>query len=132
MGGSGDEKDSEAPIVTGIGGGTKLAGWRAVRNGTAEVDRAQAEPRGVSGILRGLPACRRAIFTVCALFSYRHMSEVVEYQSWVCLICGWIYNEQEGLPDEGIPAGTRFADIPTDWRCPLCDVGKEDFVVVDF
>lgn len=54
------------------------------------------------------------------------MSEVTEYQSWVCLICGWIYNEAEGLPDEGIAPGTRFADIPDDWRCPLCDVGKSD------
>ncbi|KAF1026553.1 MAG: Rubredoxin-2 [Burkholderia plantarii] len=59
------------------------------------------------------------------------MSEVVAYKSWVCLICGWIYNEAEGLPDEGIPAGTRFEDIPDDWRCPLCDVGKEDFVTVE-
>ncbi|MDW9238071.1 rubredoxin family protein [Burkholderia thailandensis] len=61
-----------------------------------------------------------------------NMSEVVEYKSWVCLICGWVYNEAEGLPDEGIAAGTRFADIPDNWRCPLCDVGKEDFVVVEF
>jgi rubredoxin len=60
------------------------------------------------------------------------VSEVVEYKSWVCLICGWIYNESQGLPDEGIAPGTRFADIPADWRCPECDVGKEDFVVVDF
>ncbi|WP_213228477.1 rubredoxin [Burkholderia sp. NK8] len=60
------------------------------------------------------------------------VSEVIEYKSWVCLICGWIYNEEEGLPDEGIPAGTRFDDIPVDWRCPLCDVGKADFVVVEF
>ena len=60
------------------------------------------------------------------------VSEVIEYKSWVCLICGWIYNEKEGLPDEGIAAGTRFADIPEDWRCPLCDVGKGDFVVVEF
>jgi rubredoxin len=56
----------------------------------------------------------------------------MEYKSWVCLICGWIYNEEEGLPDEGIPAGTRFADIPADWRCPLCDVGKDEFAVVEF
>jgi len=60
------------------------------------------------------------------------VSEVIEFKSWVCLICGWIYNEEEGLPDEGIPAGTRFDDIPADWRCPLCDVGKADFVVVEF
>jgi rubredoxin len=60
------------------------------------------------------------------------VSEVLEYKSWVCLICGWIYNEEEGLPEEGIMAGTRFVDIPDAWRCPLCDVGKEDFVVVEF
>ncbi len=57
---------------------------------------------------------------------------IVEYKSWVCLICGWIYNEEEGLPDEGITAGTRFADIPEDWRCPLCDVSKAEFAVVEF
>jgi len=58
--------------------------------------------------------------------------DVTEYKSWVCLICGWIYNEEEGLPEEGITPGTRFADIPEDWRCPLCDVGKAEFAVVEF
>jgi rubredoxin len=57
---------------------------------------------------------------------------IVEYKSWVCLICGWIYNEEEGLPEDGIAAGTRFADIPEDWRCPLCDVSKAEFAVVEF
>jgi rubredoxin len=60
------------------------------------------------------------------------VSEVLEYKSWVCLICGWIYNEEDGLPEEGIAAGTRFAEIPDTWRCPLCDVGKDDFVAVEF
>lgn len=60
------------------------------------------------------------------------MSEVLEYKSWVCLICGWIYNEQDGVPEDGILPGTRFADIPANWRCPLCDVGKEDFAAVEF
>ena len=60
------------------------------------------------------------------------MSEVLEYKSWVCLICGCIYNEQDGVPEDGIPPGTRFADIPANWRCPLCDVGKEDFAAVEF
>nr|WP_205193401.1 MULTISPECIES: rubredoxin [Burkholderiaceae] len=48
------------------------------------------------------------------------------------MICGWIYNEEEGLPEEGIAPGTRFADIAEDWRCPLCDVGKAEFAVVEF
>ncbi|CBW75784.1 Rubredoxin [Mycetohabitans rhizoxinica HKI 454] len=60
------------------------------------------------------------------------VSDVIEYKSWVCLICGWIYNEADGLPDEGIAPGTRFADIPAHWRCPLCDVSKADFAVVEF
>ncbi|CAB3806024.1 Anaerobic nitric oxide reductase flavorubredoxin [Paraburkholderia caffeinitolerans] len=75
------------------------------------------------------PACKTASNPnekVCVV------SEVIEYKSWVCLICGWVYNEEDGLPDEGIAAGTRFADIPDDWRCPLCDVGKADFVAVEF
>lgn len=59
-------------------------------------------------------------------------SETIEYKSWICVICGWIYNEEEGLPDENLPPGTRFSDIPDDWRCPLCDVGKEDFAVLEF
>jgi len=61
-----------------------------------------------------------------------HMNDVIEHKSWVCLICGWVYNEAEGLPNEGIKAGTHFANIPEDWRCPLCDVGKAEFTVVEF
>ena len=56
----------------------------------------------------------------------------IEFKQWVCVICGWIYDEAAGVPDEGIPAGTRWADVPQDWRCPLCDVGKEDFALVEF
>lgn len=52
------------------------------------------------------------------------------FQQWVCLLCGWVYDEAEGLPEEGIAPGTKWADVPDDWRCPLCDVGKEDFAMV--
>jgi rubredoxin len=55
-----------------------------------------------------------------------------QFRQWVCVICGWIYDEAEGVPDEGIARGTRWADVPADWRCPLCDVGKEDFAMVEF
>ncbi|WP_083384073.1 MULTISPECIES: rubredoxin [Cupriavidus] len=54
------------------------------------------------------------------------------FQQWICLICGWVYDEAAGLPEEGIAPGTRWADVPEDWRCPLCDVGKEDFAMVPF
>jgi len=55
-----------------------------------------------------------------------------DLKQWVCVICGWIYDEAAGLPEEGIAPGTRWADVPADWRCPLCDVGKEDFALVEF
>jgi rubredoxin len=48
-----------------------------------------------------------------------------------CKICGHIYDPAEGDPDSGIQAGTAFNDIPIDWVCPLCGVGKEDFTPVE-
>ncbi|WP_078084716.1 FAD-dependent oxidoreductase [Microbulbifer mangrovi] len=49
---------------------------------------------------------------------------------WECMVCGWVYDEARGAPEEGIPAGTRWEDIPDDWTCPECGVGKEDFDMV--
>ena len=46
---------------------------------------------------------------------------------WKCVVCGFIYDEAEGLPDEGIPAGTIWGDVPGDWECPDCGVTKDDF-----
>jgi rubredoxin len=61
-----------------------------------------------------------------------HAVSADDFKQWVCVICGWVYDEAAGLPDEGIAPGTRWADVPADWRCPLCDVGKEDFALVEF
>ncbi|RJP70561.1 MAG: rubredoxin [Comamonadaceae bacterium] len=49
------------------------------------------------------------------------------YQSYICEACGYVYHEADGDPDGGLPPGTRFADIPDDWACPLCGVTKADF-----
>ena len=50
---------------------------------------------------------------------------------WECIVCGLIYDESEGWPDDGIPAGTRWEDVPEDWLCPDCGVGKQDFECID-
>ncbi|MEE4277072.1 MAG: rubredoxin [Halieaceae bacterium] len=50
-----------------------------------------------------------------------------EFRKYECIVCGLIYNEAEGCPDDGIPPGTRWDDVPEDWLCPDCGVGKEDF-----
>lgn len=55
-----------------------------------------------------------------------------EFRQWVCVICGWIYDEAAGCPEDGLAPGTRWAEVPDDWRCPLCDVGKTDFALVEF
>jgi len=47
-----------------------------------------------------------------------------------CEVCGYIYNPSEGDADSGIQPGTAFEDVPGDWECPLCGVGKEDFTLV--
>jgi rubredoxin len=52
-------------------------------------------------------------------------------KKWQCIVCGFIYDEAEGLPDEGIDAGTKWEDIPDDWCCPECAVSKEDFEMVE-
>jgi len=46
---------------------------------------------------------------------------------WKCDICGWIYNEKYGMPEDGIAPGTPFEAIPDDWYCPECGVSKLDF-----
>lgn len=51
---------------------------------------------------------------------------------YMCGPCGWIYDEDLGNPEHGLPAGTKFEDIPDDWKCPECGVGKEDFYLLDF
>jgi rubredoxin len=53
------------------------------------------------------------------------------FRSWMCLICGWIYEEEAGLPEEGIAPGTRWEDIPMNWTCPECGARKEDFEMVE-
>ena len=46
---------------------------------------------------------------------------------YVCNVCGWIYNEEKGAPNLGIEPGTKWADVPEDFICPPCGVGKDQF-----
>ena len=46
-----------------------------------------------------------------------------------CKVCGWIYDEAKGDPDNGIAPGTRFEDLPAEFICPLCGAPKEEFEV---
>ena len=48
-------------------------------------------------------------------------------KKYVCTICGWVYDEEKGDPDNGIEPGTKFEDLPDDFVCPECGVDKEQF-----
>jgi len=50
-------------------------------------------------------------------------------KKYVCTICGYVYDPAVGDPDSGIAPGTPFEDLPEDWVCPLCGVGKDQFEV---
>ncbi len=47
---------------------------------------------------------------------------------YVCTVCGWVYDPQEGDPANDIAAGTSFENLPDDFLCPICGVGKDQFV----
>ena len=46
---------------------------------------------------------------------------------YVCSVCGYVYDETKGDPDHGIEPGTKWEDVPEDYECPLCGVGKDLF-----
>jgi rubredoxin len=56
------------------------------------------------------------------------MTEFVKYK---CRICGWIYDENLGIPEEGINPKTKWEDVPEDWVCPDCGANKSDFDMVE-
>lgn len=52
-------------------------------------------------------------------------------KKYVCEVCGWEYDPAEGVPEAGIAPGTPFEDLPDDFECPVCSVGKDQFTEAD-
>ena len=48
-------------------------------------------------------------------------------KQYVCIVCGYVYEEEQGDPDNGVAPGTVWANVPEDWLCPICHVGKDQF-----
>jgi rubredoxin len=63
--------------------------------------------------------------------SLRNIDMANNYKKYMCVVCGFVYNEEEGLPDEGIAPGTRWKDIPNEWECPDCAANKADFELIE-
>jgi rubredoxin len=70
--------------------------------------------------------CAFILNFVQSLYYYLNiLGEAME--KWECTVCGYIYDPEEGDPDNGISGGTSFEDLPEDWVCPECGAGKDQF-----
>ena len=93
---------------------------------------ARPAPSGLSAAAPDVPAhigtARRASASGTSTSSaVREATSVGAISLYICRACGLIYDEAKGDEDSGLAPGTRFADIPDDWACPLCGVTKADF-----
>jgi rubredoxin len=52
-------------------------------------------------------------------------------KTYMCVVCGFVYDEEQGLPEEGIAPGTRWEDVPETWTCPDCSAGKDEFELIE-
>lgn len=55
----------------------------------------------------------------------------MEFKRYMCLLCGYIYDEANGWPEDGIQPGTRWEDVPLTWQCPECGASKDDFEMIE-
>jgi rubredoxin len=46
---------------------------------------------------------------------------------YVCTVCGYVYDPEQGDPDNGVDPGTKWEDVPNNWECPVCGASKDDF-----
>lgn len=53
------------------------------------------------------------------------------YKKYLCLLCGFIYDEEQGWPEDGIAPGTLWEAVPEDWLCPDCGASKDDFEMIE-
>lgn len=56
---------------------------------------------------------------------------VIRLAGWRCSVCGYVYDEESGEPATGTPPGTKFQDLPGDWKCPVCGAPKSAFVRIE-
>ena len=57
----------------------------------------------------------------------RHILQEEKQMKYICDVCGWEYDEEKGYPEGGIAPDTKWEDLPEDFTCPLCSVGKDQF-----
>ncbi len=61
----------------------------------------------------------------------KNIRTVKEMAKWKCMVCGYIYDEDDGDPESGVDPGTKFENLPDDWVCPLCGAPKDMFEKIE-
>lgn len=84
-----------------------------------------------SDIWKAISFALMVIAVVCIGYKEFFKMREGEKEMYKCLACGYVYDPELGDPESGIAPGTKFEDIPEDWVCPLCGVGKDMFEKID-
>jgi len=74
-------------------------------------------------------AARKIIFPMASTDRNIIKKEIFIMDKYVCNVCGYVYDPEQGDPDNGVEPGTKFEELPDDWECPVCSVPKDDFDV---
>jgi rubredoxin len=107
-----DNKEREAPVVVFIKPDEKAF-------------HIQAGEHGLEAIIMNFPT------TIPRADDTKVPSATAGFKRWKCELCSFGYDEALGMPEDGIPPGTRWADVPDLWRCPDCSARKSDFKMVE-
>ena len=107
--------------------------WHAANPVQSRRHRLSAGRPGILPLFESQAIMRRPHYLIEFVEEFRRMTTATTQatRTWMCLICGWIYDEAAGLPDDGIAPGTRWEDVPPNWTCPECGARKEDFEMVE-
>lgn len=87
--------------------------------------RIHAGPEGLEALILNFPR------TAPEVAEAKAPTSAPGFKTWQCVLCGFVYDEEQGLPEEGIAPGTRWADVPDDWICRDCGAGKRDFEMIE-
>lgn len=64
-------------------------------------------------------------------YALSNMTKEDDMKQYMCVICGFVYDEEKGWPEDDIAPGTKWEDVPPNWVCPECGARKEDFEMVE-
>jgi rubredoxin len=125
-----DPSDSNGQYIVVLGGSLMYQGREHQATTIIWVDANESAFRLVAGP-EGLEAVSLKFPRATVELKQATPAAEGEFKVWQCVLCAFVYDEAAGLPEDGIPPGTRWADVPENWGCPDCSAKKADFEMVE-